>query len=97
MFEDFLSYCKKNNIELVLVYTPEYFEAQQYFENRTAILQMYAQLSAKYEHLFLDYSNHELCKKKELFFNSQHLNKEGSEIFSRLLVTDLKEKSHSKF
>ena len=96
-FEDFLNYCNKNNIELVLVYTPEYFEAQHYFENRTAILQTYTQLSVKYGHLFLDYSNDEICKKKELFYNSQHLNKEGAEIFSRLLVSDLKEKSRSKF
>ena len=96
-FDNFLSYCKNNNIELVLVYTPEYFEAQYYFENRTAILQIYAQFAEKYNYVFLDYSNHELCKKKDLFFNSQHLNKEGSELFSRILVSDLKEKSRSKF
>jgi hypothetical protein len=39
--------------------------------------------------LFLDYSSDTICNNKKLFYNSQHLNSKGSEIFTKKLAKDL--------
>ena len=90
LFEQFISECKKSNTELILVYTPEYTEGQEFISNRESIMNMYSNLAEKNKLLFLDYSKNSICNSKELFYNSMHLNAEGSNIFTALLANDLK-------
>lgn len=92
LFNQFLLECKLNEIKVVLVYTPEYIDGQNFVENRKEIIDIYNDFSDKYNLLFLDYSNDDLCKHKELFYNASHLNKNGSDIFTRKLANDLKTK-----
>lgn len=90
LFDDFLTNCKKNNIKIILIYTPENIQAQRLCLNRDTVIQLYRDFSKKYNFPFLDYSNDSICYKTKYFFNSQHLNKEGVEIFNKHLVSDLR-------
>jgi hypothetical protein len=88
-FEDYLKFCKQKDINLTLVYTPEYIEGQKMTQNRNDIIKIYEQYAAQYDFLFLNYSDDSLCLDKSLFYNSQHLNKKGAELFSAKLAQDL--------
>lgn len=87
---DIIAY-KRKGIKVILVYTPEYWEIEKYILNRNEIISMYNQIATKNAIPFLNYSKHAICKKQSLFYNSQHLNKNGAEQFSCLLANDLKE------
>jgi hypothetical protein len=90
LFNDFLTECRTDNMKVILVYSPEYKEFQSFVKNRNQILDLYTEYSKKFNIPFLDYSYDEMCKEKKYFYNSTHLNKMGSEIFTFRLVSDLK-------
>lgn len=91
VFEDYIKECKHKNIKLFLVYTPVYHEFIPYDLSRQILFDYLNEVSKKYDVPFLDYSEDELIFEKNYFFNSQHLNKEGSELFSKKLGLDIKE------
>jgi hypothetical protein len=90
LFEEFILECKKEKINITLVYTPEYKEGQTFVKNRKEIINLFSDFSNKYNLNFIDYSNDELCFEKKYFYNSLHLNKEGADLFTRKLCHDLK-------
>ncbi len=90
LFEDFILDCKSKGIELIFVYTPEYIEGQKFIVNRKEIIKLYKFYSQKYSIDFYDYSNDSLCFEKKYFYNANHLNKKGAEIFSRRLASKIK-------
>lgn len=89
-FESFIKSCKSENIEVVMVYTPEHIEGQKYVSNRSDIIGLYTKLAKSYDLLFFDYSDSELCQDKKYFYNSSHLNATGADIFSKTFISDLK-------
>lgn len=90
LFERFIKECKENDIELILVYTPEYFEGQNFISNREEVIKIYNEFSQEFNLRFLDYSKDEISFKKSFFYNANHLNKEGSKLFSQKFAHDLK-------
>jgi hypothetical protein len=90
LFEQFISECVSSNIILTLVYAPEYIEAQQLTLNRNGIINVYKSLAEKYSLQFIDFSDNEICSKRELFYNASHLNKTGSDLFTNLLVQEIR-------
>ncbi len=97
LFIRFIEECKKRGIELIFVYTPEYIEGQKkYCTNRQEIIKIFEEISIKYDVTFYDYSGHNICLNKNLFYNASHLNKTGSELFTRQFAHDLLEaRTHS--
>lgn len=91
LLEHFIAECLSKNIQLIFVYSPEYIEGQQYIANREKVIAVYNTIANNNQLLFLDYSNDTICQNKQLFYNSTHLNKQGSEIFSKQLAKDLKQ------
>jgi len=91
LFELFLTECSKKEIKVTLVYTPEYIEGQHFIEDRNQVIDIFKSLANKYKINFIDFSQNAICLNKDLFYNTTHLNKTGSELFSRLLVHDLLE------
>ena len=55
------------------------------------IISLYQHFSEKYDIPFLDYSNDELSYSTKYFYNSQHLNRTGAELFTAKLADDLME------
>lgn len=96
LFEQFINECNSNGIKLTLVYSPEYVEGQNYVSNRKEIISKYQYFANKYNLQFIDYSHSKLSMQKQFFYNSQHLNKKGAEIFTNELIGDLKARTHNK-
>jgi hypothetical protein len=90
LFEEYILECKQKNIALFLVYTPVYYEFIPYDLDRQVLFDYLETVSKKYDVPFLDYSEDKLTFNKNYFFNSQHLNKEGSELFTKKLSSDIK-------
>src|SRR5262249_19088785 len=91
LMDRFIGECRSMGIDVVLLYSPEYIEHQHVVINRGEIMELYRQLAAKYNIPFLDYSNDEICSRKELFYDSLHLNVNGTTVFSEKLASKLKE------
>tara|TARA_B100001758_G_C17932151_1_gene363963 strand:- start:36 stop:584 length:549 start_codon:yes stop_codon:yes gene_type:complete len=94
LFKNFIIECNDLGIDLTLVYTPEYVEGQKFVTNRLEIINTFKEYAMKYNLPFLDYSKDPLCLNKHMFYNSTHLNKRGSEVFSKQLASDLKKYSN---
>lgn len=91
-FEKYLADCLRDEVILILVCPPSYFEAQKLINNYDEIMKIYTNYSKIDGVYFLDYSSSYLSTNKLYFYNSQHLNKKGSELFSQLLAEDIKNK-----
>ena len=91
-FRDFLSFCKANDIKVIMVYPPAYYEVTALLRNREKIVNTYLSFSKTFDFPFINYESDTLCNTKSYFYNSQHLNKIGSELFSVKLANDLKGK-----
>jgi ABC-type Mn2+/Zn2+ transport system ATPase subunit len=85
----FLADCRRDGIMVVLVYPPEYGQARDMVNNRGEIFAIYRDLADKYQVEFLDYSYDAMADDTKYFYNSQHLNKLGSELFSAKLAERL--------
>ncbi len=96
LFEQFINECHDERINLILVYSPEFIDGQSFVKNRQEIISKYEYFARKYNLLFLDYSKDELSMQKQYFYNAEHLNKNGSEIFTNKLIKDIKAQMHNK-
>jgi hypothetical protein len=90
-FDDYLSRCKEEGIQVVLVYAPEYYQIQSIISNRKTVFQIFRRLATKHGCVFWDYSADPMCESTRYFYNSQHLNKEGTEVFSKALAGRIKQ------
>lgn len=90
LMKRFILECSQNKTELIFICTPQYAAGQEYISNRTEVMNLFRDMALENNIPFLDYSADELCNHQELFYNSNHLNKKGSAIFSSKLAHDLK-------
>lgn len=88
LLKKFLDQCDDNNIEVVLVYAPEYVAGQKFVTNRKSIIKLFREIANKKNLLFLNYSDSPICRNKNLFYNSSHLNSKGADLFTKLLIDD---------
>jgi len=95
-FENYVAECKKNNIDLFLVFPPNYYEFNKYVKNTNEIISFYETIATKYQVPFLDYSKHSMIYKKDYFYDSQHLNKKGEDLFTTILAEDIKKLTPNK-
>jgi len=89
VMETLLKELIKNNIEVIMVYTPEYREGQCITKNRNENITIFENASRKFNIPFYNYSDSIISEKKELFYNVQHLNKNGAEVFTKSVVTSI--------
>lgn len=88
-FKNYLEHCRQNDIKVVLVFSPEYVELHPLIKNREEVMNLFGNYAKQFDIAFLDYSNHSISFNKSYFYNSEHLNKQGSELFSEILAQDL--------
>ena len=74
---------------MYLVYSPEYIEAQGLYRNRKEIFKMFKEIANNYDVEFMDYSQDPICYDKSFFYNSQHLNAKGAELFSKKIAVEM--------
>ncbi|MFZ9847873.1 MAG: hypothetical protein ACO3EE_06930 [Flavobacteriales bacterium] len=79
-FTSFLSLCKKNNINLLLVYGPNYAPRINQFSQRII------ELSKGNNNIFFYQNTNEKFKEKQWFCDKYHLNYRGGMIFSKDLA-----------
>jgi hypothetical protein len=89
-FREYLTYCRDNDIKVIFVYAPTYYEAIQLMNNRSDMMKFYASLADAFHIPVLDYSKDSLCYDKAYFSNALHMNHTGAEIFTRKLANDLR-------
>ncbi len=89
-FEQFLNYCRDNDIKVIFVFTPILREELAMEKNAGEIIAMIDGYSKKYNFLFLNYANDTLGADRKYFYNSQHLNAQGAALFTTKLASDLK-------
>ncbi len=90
LFDKYLNECKQRNILVILVWSPEYIEGQKFIPNRGVIVDIYKNLSTKYDIPFFDFSNDEISYQKKYFYNSEHMNRTGSVLFTNKLIDKIK-------
>lgn len=95
LLRTFLSECKQKNISVMMVYTPMYMSGQKYIANMNEIITLYENISQEYSIPFIDYSDNEICKHKEYFYNSIHMNIIGSTIFTNIYIGEIRVQSDS--
>lgn len=93
-FVDFVAYCKKENITLILVWAPSLKQYQAQIKDGYSIPGIYSSLAQKYGFKYLNYSNNPICRDTTMFFDYYHMNKRGVTAFDKDLVRDLKPVVH---
>jgi|694.fasta_scaffold121719_4 hypothetical protein len=96
LLKKFLTDCKQDSIRVAIVYAPEHKEGQAYVKDRDILIQHFKDIAEEAKIPFLDYSMDTLCNSKNYFYNASHLNKLGSDIFTRTLIKDLKQQNFLK-
>lgn len=89
MTENWLKRCQMDSVKVIFVHSPMYIEATNKIDDTAAMWAMYRSLSVKYNVPILDYTHDSICFDTTLFYNAQHLNRKGAELFSRMLAKDL--------
>ena len=89
-FNDYLGWCRANDIKVVLFMAPTYYESVSYILNFSEVQEIVTDCAKKHRLLLLDYTADSLSMNRGYFYNSQHLNKKGAELFSVQLANDIK-------
>jgi hypothetical protein len=89
--EELISVCKRNGIQLIFVYSPEYSGMQKLTSNRAEIFARFHELANRYDIPMWDYSDWQHDGDQGFFYNSQHLNVTGAAVFSTDLAKRLQE------
>jgi hypothetical protein len=93
-FKDLIEFCVGQDIRVLAVYSPEYYEMQAIERNRAEILSKMKEITDPFKVPIWDYSDSYLSQERSNFYNSQHLNANGATMFStdlahRLLDADV--------
>ena len=82
-FERIILSCKKNGIQLLFTYAPEFKKKyQNSVKNRAQIFSIIETASKQNNITFLREDNLEICNNPNLFANITHLNKSGAEVYT---------------
>ncbi len=90
LLKGMIELCRANGVELILVYSPDYAPAREFFVNREETLGLFKRVAEDSGIRFWDFSNDPMCQDRANFYNSQHMNITGAEAFSRLCGERLK-------
>ena len=78
--------CKRNNIKVIFVWSPSYFEAQSHmYYTKECINRSLSEISKQNNIKYYNFSNDSLCLDRDNFYNSMHMNKNGVSQFSKKL------------
>ncbi len=88
---DMIATCLNNNIKLVFTYAPEYKHTlQAAYSNSNEVFEYVQKIADKNNIPFLRDDSLEICTNPKLFVNAGHLNRDGADVYSRILAEQLK-------
>jgi hypothetical protein len=87
---EFLNSCRKEDIKVVFVFTPHYYQFSRIVACRSRYMRFLRDIANKYGASFLDFTNDSICYHKDYYYNGTHLNKWGATVFSLKLADSLK-------
>jgi hypothetical protein len=82
---------QRNGKEVTIILTPIFYEVSKHLTDFSIIRQTFANISKLTGARFLDFTKSNICQERKYFYNSNHLNSKGSEIFTRQLADSLNE------
>ena len=88
-FRDFLSECRRDSIQVVLVTSPFYIGGTRKMADSTGMHAMFAQIAEDFAIPYLDYTYDELSYDTAYFYNTMHLNRTGADLFSQKVARDI--------
>jgi len=93
---EFMSEQQKEGVKCIGVIAPEYYPVWKIENNRGEALEKLHTMSIRYSVRVINFSDsaYKLCFNKNDFYNSEHLNKAGAEIFSRDLADSINKYDH---
>jgi hypothetical protein len=86
IFDQYLAQAKKEDIKIVFVYAPLYVEVTKIVKDLNGLYLMYDSIAKKYDIPILDYTYDPLSYDTAYFYNANHLNRTGAELFSAKLA-----------
>ena len=78
-------------LSIIFVNAPEYIEGQIFTKNRDEVMSLYTKYSHQYNIPFYDFLLMLFTIKKNIFYNTNHHNKMGAELFTTKLIDSLKQ------
>jgi len=93
--ETLIKELQQDSINVIMVYSPEYKKGQSITKNRNEVFSIFEEISDKFNIPIYDYSDSLVSERRELFYNVQHLNKDGATIFTTQFINDLKARTHN--
>ena len=94
--KEILDFCDNNNLKSVLVTTPQSYLynniiGEKNYQER--IYDIIALLQKEKDFIYLDYSHDKRFEREmELFYDDDHLNKKGANLFTKILLDDINKK-----
>lgn len=89
LFNDFLSFCKANDIKVIMFYPPAFIQSIAYINNQNEILGIFNDFATTYHIPFYNYMYDSLNYSRDNFYNSQHLRRPAAEIFTAKLAKEI--------
>ncbi len=89
IFEKYLAKCNKDGVQVILVFAPIYIGVTEKMDDPQQMFDYYQKFSDKYGCPILNYTYDPISYDTNYFYNATHLNKLGSELFSRKLAHDI--------
>lgn len=91
LFDEYLAQCRKENVQVIMVFAPIYIGVTEKMDSVQAMFDIYQAYADKYHYPILDYTYDSLSYDTDFFYNATHLNRDGAELFTVKLAEDLKE------
>lgn len=88
--ELFLSQCRKDSVQVILVNSPMYYGAQEKLVGYDEAHKYFEQTANQFGFIYLDYTDTPMCRDTNNFCVSVHLNSRAARDFSEMLCNDLK-------
>ncbi|MCX6158521.1 MAG: hypothetical protein NTY74_11140 [Ignavibacteriae bacterium] len=87
--KEFINICNKEGINLVLVFSPSYELLLNNVLNKEEVIKKYEEIAVENNIIFMDYSKDDICKNADFFFDCDHLNNKGANVFTEKLIRRL--------
>lgn len=85
--EKFINICNENGIKLLILFSPQF----KVIKNDAQNIEKMKRILKKYDCTVLDYSQKDEFIRREFFYDSDHSNRVGAEVYTKALIPEIKQ------